>query len=199
VATLVDASNSVASTLVDAANLAQQAATHVPILPEIASGEPGFPTGAAWEETTDPNAFRDWRPVSNLEVAADAVGVVGAVVPAARVIAEAPEAAPVMRFGSLSQLRRYLGPAGQGYQWHHIVEQTPGNLKRFGPEAIHSTDNVIRVPTSVHVGKGSISADYSSKPAVLNGLTVREWLSTQSFQAQRDYGIRMLKRCGQWK
>ena len=61
VAALVDVSNSVASTLVDAANLAQQTATHVPILPEIASGEPGFPMGAAWEETTDLNLFREWH------------------------------------------------------------------------------------------------------------------------------------------
>jgi hypothetical protein len=193
VGTLVDVSNSVASTLVHAANWLQQPATYVPIAPEIAAGEAGFPMGAAAEETTDPNAFRDERPVSNLEVAADAVGIAGAIVPAARVIAEASEAAPVMRFSTLSRLKQYLGPAGNGYQWHHIVEQTPGN------QAIHSTDNVIRIPTSVHIGKGSISADYSSKPAILNGLTVRQWLSTQSFQAQRDYGIRMLKRYGQWK
>ncbi len=198
-AALVDASNSVASTLVDAANLAQQTATHVPILPEIASGEPGFPMGAAWEETTDPNAFREWRPVSNLEVAADAVGVVGAVVPAARAIAEAPEAAAVMRFSSAYRLKRYLGSAGEGYQWHHIVEQTPGNLKRFGPEAIHSTDNVVAVPKSIHVGKNSISALYSSKPRFTHGVTVRRWLSKQPFRAQRQFGIKTLKSRGQWK
>jgi hypothetical protein len=189
----------VASTLVDTANWLQQPATHVPIAPEIAAGEPDFPMGAAWVEATDPTAFRDSRAVSNLEVAADAVGVVGAVVPAARAIAEAPEAASVMRFSSLSQLRRYLGPAGQGYQWHHIVDQTRGNLERFGPEAIHSTDNVIRVPTPVHVGKNSISAYYSSTTPFTKGQTIRQWLSTQSFSTQREYGITTLKRFRQWK
>lgn len=29
-------------------------------------------------------------------------------------------------FRSFSQARRILGPAGEGQQWHHLVEQTPG-------------------------------------------------------------------------
>jgi hypothetical protein len=35
--------------------------------------------GAAWDEATDPDAFRDSRPVSHLEVGLDAIGVVGSV------------------------------------------------------------------------------------------------------------------------
>jgi hypothetical protein len=87
--TFVDFTNSAAGTLVDAANWLQQPATHVPVLPEIAAGEPSFPMGAAWEETTDPGAFQAWRPVSHLEAATDALSVVGAVAPGIRAAAGA--------------------------------------------------------------------------------------------------------------
>jgi hypothetical protein len=200
VATLVDVSNSVASTLVHAANWLQQPATYVPIAPEIAAGEAGFPMGAAVEETTDPNAFRDWRPVSNLEIGADAASAVSIVAPAARVVAEETDwTGRVMRFNSFAELKQYLGSPGPGNQWHHIVEQTPKNLRTFGAQEIQSTDNVIAVPKSVHVGKNSISALYSSKPDYTKGLTVRRWLSTQSFLAQRQFGVRILKSRRQWK
>jgi hypothetical protein len=130
VAALVDASNSVASTLVDAANWLQQPATHVPIAPEIAAGEPDFPMGAAWVEATDPTAFRDSRPVSHLEVAADAVGAVGAVIPAARAIAEAPEAAPVMRFSSLPSCGAISG------QLAKVTSSTTSWNRRLGTSSV---------------------------------------------------------------
>jgi hypothetical protein len=47
-------------------------------------------------------------------------------------------------------LTRALGPAGKGKEWHHIVEQTPGNVKRFGPEALHNTENVLPVDADIH-------------------------------------------------
>lgn len=31
-------------------------------------------------------------------------------------------------FRSFSQAKRVLGPAGEGNQWHHLVEQTPANV-----------------------------------------------------------------------
>ena len=100
-------------------------------------------------------------------------------------------------FGSFSALKRYLGSPGTGNQWHHIVEQTPGNIQRFGAEAIHTTDNVVAIPASVHVGKGSISAFYSSIQPGTGGLTVRRWLSTQSLAEQRQYGLDVLKKFGE--
>jgi len=82
--------------------------------------------------------------------------------------------------------------------WHHIVEQNADNIARFGAEKIHNTKNVIRLPH----GKGSIHAKilghYSSKPAFANGMTVRQWLSTQSYEKQYKLGIKALKQSG-WK
>jgi hypothetical protein len=104
-------------------------------------------------------------------------------------------------WGSHSGLRSALGPAGEGKQWHHLVEQTPGNVKRFGPHALHNTENVIAVDEALHT---QVSAFYSSKRPFITGtdsMTVREWLSTQSFEAQRAFGLRALEniRKGLWK
>lgn len=75
-------------------------------------------------------------------------------------------------------------------------EQNPANIKKFGQEMLQNTHNIIRIPG----GKGSlhakISGHYFSKPQDLHGLTVRQWLSTKSFEEQYEYGIKMLKKYG---
>ena len=38
-----------------------------------------------------------------------------------------------------------------------------------------------------------INKHYSSVPPFTNGLTVRDWLATQSFEAQRQYGLDYVK------
>jgi len=87
------------------------------------------------------------------------------------------------------------GSAGPSNEWHHIVEQTEGNVRQFGPEAIHNTENVIALDKALH---DLVSAFYSSKkPRITNSdLTVREWLSTQSYQAQRDFGLLAIENIG---
>jgi hypothetical protein len=62
-------------------------------------------------------------------------------------------------WGSYSGFRSAMGSAGNGKEWHHIVEQTRGNLKRFGGEALHNTENVIALDKALH---GKISAFYGS-------------------------------------
>ncbi|MFP2898447.1 hypothetical protein [Corallococcus sp. 4LFB] len=107
-------------------------------------------------------------------------------------------------WGSFSGFKRALGPAEDGKQWHHIVEQTPGNVDRFGPEAIHNTENVIQMDQGLHK---RLSGFYSSIQQEITGsrsLTVRQWLSTQSFEAQRDFGLQAIEKIqkriwGVWK
>ncbi|HYH95327.1 hypothetical protein [Hyalangium sp.] len=92
-------------------------------------------------------------------------------------------------WGSFSGFKNALGPAGEGKEWHHIVEQTPGNVARFGPEALHNTENVIPLAKGLHT---RLSALYSSIRYDITQsytLTVRQWLSTQSFNAQREFGL----------
>ena len=103
-------------------------------------------------------------------------------------------AAGIRSWGSHSGLKSALGSAGPGKQWHHIVEQTPDNVKRFGPQALHNTENVIAIDEGIH---RRISAYYSSKdPRFTGGQTVRQWLSGQSFQAQHKFGLTVLQSYG---
>ncbi len=94
-----------------------------------------------------------------------------------------------------------LGSPGKGKRWHHIVEQHKGNIQRFGPEAIHNTENVVPLEEGLHI---EVSAFYSSKQEFITGstsLTVRKWLSTQSYEAQRQFGLKAMEnvRRGIWQ
>ncbi|ATB29982.1 hypothetical protein [Melittangium boletus] len=103
-------------------------------------------------------------------------------------------------WGSFSGFKSAMGPAGTGKQWHHLVEQTPGNTKRFGGDALHNTENVIALDKDLHE---EVSAFYSSIQLVAtrtNKLTVRQWLSTQSYEAQREFALLAIEniRSGVW-
>ncbi|HEX8441095.1 hypothetical protein [Archangium sp.] len=92
-------------------------------------------------------------------------------------------------WGSFSGFKSAMGPAGQGKEWHHLVEQTKGNVKRFGGEAIHNTENVVGLDKPLH---DEVSAFYSSiqwTATRSSRLTVRQWLSTQSYEAQREFAL----------
>jgi hypothetical protein len=92
-------------------------------------------------------------------------------------------------WGSFSGFKSAMGPAGKGKEWHHLVEQTRGNVKRFGGEAIHNTENVIALDKTLH---DEVSAFYSSiqwTATRSSRLTVRQWLSTQSYEAQREFAL----------
>lgn len=98
-------------------------------------------------------------------------------------------------FDSFNDFKRAFGPAGKNMAWHHIVEQNPSNITKFGNRAVHNTENLIKLPH----GKGSIHAKvsgyYSSKMPGTNML-VRDYVKTLSFQEQFDFGIAVLRRFG---
>jgi hypothetical protein len=103
-------------------------------------------------------------------------------------------------FRSFSSFKRAVGSAGPGMNWHHIVEQTPGNLARFGAEALHNTSNLVRLEVDLHRKLNSL---YSAKRPFITGsdvLTVRQWLSTQSLEKQIRFGVSALQnvRLGIW-
>ena len=101
-------------------------------------------------------------------------------------------------FSSFNAFKKVHGSAGNGKAWHHIVEQHASNITKFGAEKIHNTNNLIKLPHGAGSIHNQISGHYSSKQIFTNGQTVRQWLSTQSYQAQYDYGIKMLKQFG-WR
>ncbi len=105
---------------------------------------------------------------------------------------------PNKGFSSFDDLKKYLGSPGEGNAWHHIVEQSQINKSGFSSNEVNNVNNIIAIPH----GKGSVHAKisgyYSSIPAsgFTNGLTVRQWLSGQSFQQQFDFGMNVLKQYG---
>lgn len=80
------------------------------------------------------------------------------------------------------------GSAGEGFEWHHIVEQRSVNVERFGAERIN---NMVALPKSLH---RKISGFYSSKPPFSYPLTVRDWLSSRSFEEQYEFGIKTIRK-----
>ncbi|MFP2960780.1 hypothetical protein ACLEPN_23930 [Myxococcus sp. 1LA] len=96
-------------------------------------------------------------------------------------------------YSSFKSFKRARGPAGPGKEWHHIVEQTDSNVGRFGPKAIHNTENLIPVEVAIHQ---QISALYSSIRPYSQGKTVRAWLSSQPFERQRAFGLKILRDYG---
>ncbi|MEG4148340.1 hypothetical protein [Microcoleus sp. Pol12B5] len=106
-----------------------------------------------------------------------------------------PAIIPGQGFQTFGEFKRTMGVAGAGLAWHHIVGQTTSNLQRFGAEAIHNTGNLVRLEH----GTGSIHQEitnfyYSVQPELTgtDTLTVRGWLSSQSFAEQQDFGIRVI-------
>jgi hypothetical protein len=102
-------------------------------------------------------------------------------------------------FKTFGEFKRVMGAAGTGQAWHHIVGQTTSNLQRFGAQSIHNTGNLVRL---AH-GKGSIHQEitnfYNSVQPDLTGasdITVREWIGTQSFEEQQDFGVRVIRAFG---
>ena len=99
-------------------------------------------------------------------------------------------------FRSFSSFKRAMGPAGPGQAWHHIVEKTPGNLAKFGNQTIHNTGNLMKLPHGAGSIHARVSGYYSSIQPFTGGQTVRQWLSTQSYQSQYNFGIKTLKQFG---
>jgi hypothetical protein len=104
-------------------------------------------------------------------------------------------------WGSYGGFKSAMGKAGPGKEWHHIVEQTKGNVKRFGGEALHNTENITALNEGLHT---DVSAFYSSIREGITGsntLTIRKWLGTQSYEAQRQFGLKAIEniRRGIWK
>lgn len=106
---------------------------------------------------------------------------------------------PGQGFKTFGEFKRTMGAAGTGQAWHHIVGQTTSNLQRFGTEAVHNTGNLIRLPHRKGSIHQEISNFYSSVQLDLTGssdITVREWIGTQSFEEQQDFGIRVIRAFG---
>jgi hypothetical protein len=71
-----------------------------------------------------------------------------------------------------------LGSPGEGNVYDHVVEQSQIDRSGFDPRVIHHPDNLEPVLARVNQIKANY---YSSKQPFTDGMTVREWLSGQSY------------------
>lgn len=99
-------------------------------------------------------------------------------------------------FESLTALKRTLGAAGEGKQWHHIVEQSQISKSGFATGKIQNVENVIAIPSGTNSVHSKISAYFSSVSDFTKGKTVRNWLAGKSYEEQFKLGMNYLKRFG---
>lgn len=97
----------------------------------------------------------------------------------------------LVRFKSFDEAKRYLGPAGDGMEWHHIVEQRTAEYGLFPAEVINSTDNFIALPVEVHE---CITRKMQSRFLGL-GARMRYVIEPQPFPIQFNVGIDLIKIC----
>ena len=81
-------------------------------------------------------------------------------------------------------------PTEEKQEIHHIVEQCQIGKSGFSSAEINLINNKVAIPRSAH---HKISGHYSSKPAELNGLRVRDWLAGKTFEEQYEYGLKILQ------
>ena len=86
-----------------------------------------------------------------------------------------------------------FGSAGDGMDWHHIVEQNTTNIQAFGSATIHAESNLVKIESGAGSLHAKISGYYSSKQPFTNGLTVRKWLNGQTYQQQYNFGIKVIQ------
>ena len=93
-------------------------------------------------------------------------------------------------FDTYRQLKNEIGSPGAGNEWHHIVEQCQISKSGFSPQMIQNTNNIMSISKTTH---RAISGYYSSVQPFTNGMIVRNWLAGQSFNAQYEFGINVIK------
>ena len=97
-------------------------------------------------------------------------------------------------YKSFYQVKKAIGSPGQGREWHHIVEQSQIKKSGFDVQMIQNPKNLISIDKGIH---RKISGHYNTTTfGFTKGLSVRNWLAGQSYQAQYDYGIGILKKFG---
>jgi hypothetical protein len=92
-----------------------------------------------------------------------------------------------------ADLEKQFGEAGDGYDYHHIVEQA-ANGRRLTLRELNSTTNIIKIPRLLHE---EINVEYATKRDI-NGVyqSLRQSLQGKSFEEQREAGIAVLRKLG---
>jgi len=67
-------------------------------------------------------------------------------------------------------------------------------MSKFGSNIIHNTDNVVNLPHGKNTLHQKITNYYNSKQLFTGDKRVREWISSQSYQEQYDFGMKVMNK-----
>lgn len=96
-------------------------------------------------------------------------------------------------FPTFKKFKETIGKAPPGYGWHHIVAQTTENIRRFGAENIHNTNNLVLLPHGPGTIHNKLSALYGSKKKFSGDQIIKNWLAEKSSEGQATLGRKYLK------
>ncbi|MGA8169688.1 MAG: hypothetical protein WB816_02445 [Methylocystis sp.] len=85
---------------------------------------------------------------------------------------------------------KFHGPAGDGYDYHHIVEQ--GKSTDFSSIELNSTTNIVRIPRLIHE---EINSEFGLRDSVTK-TTMRQRLKGRSFEEQLQEGLGVMTKIG---
>lgn len=179
-----------------------------PVVATVAVGAlvgAGIAAGTAAASTYQQDGKVDWETVGICAGVGGAVGalasgvaygVTSAITGGSGTMTGSQKVAKGKGYKTFESFKNANGNAGDNQAWHHIVEQHSDNIAKFGAENIHNTGNLVNIPGGY---KGSLHSKitglYNSKNFEITGnttQTVRQWLSTQSFDAQYQFGVEKL-------
>ena len=104
-------------------------------------------------------------------------------------------------FANWSSFRYWLGSAGEGRVWHHIVEQSQAlaHRARLCVTKINSVGNIINLPEDIHRNVTRFFNSAQKLPEFgidTHGMRFRDWLNTADFQLQYEWGLWVLRHFG---
>jgi hypothetical protein len=89
----------------------------------------------------------------------------------------------------LAELQKFYGPAGEGMEYHHIIEQGSG----LPADIVQNSDNVVRIPKILHE---AINARYQQVVKESGNRSLREWLRGKPAWLQRLWGEKVMRDLG---
>ncbi|MGH6682332.1 MAG: hypothetical protein ACRECA_00155 [Pseudolabrys sp.] len=91
---------------------------------------------------------------------------------------------------SLEELQRAVSTPANGYDIHHIVEQTQAEKDGFTREVIDGPDNLVLIPRLKHQ---EITGWYQTKNDDFGDLSPREYLSGRNWEIRKAVGLDALR------
>lgn len=91
---------------------------------------------------------------------------------------------------SLAELVANAKTPAPGYDIHHIVEQGPARAEGFSQAMIEAPENKVRIPVYKH---WQITGWYATKNPEFGGLSPREFLRNERWEAKISVGLKALR------